>query len=80
MTTAAAWEKKQCEGSFLRPHRELFTSVPAESIDYAVVENCAGSEFEISVVKLSAGWSDLGAWDAVWDVAAKDDNENGSTT
>ncbi|EJO33613.1 mannose-1-phosphate guanylyltransferase/mannose-6-phosphate isomerase [Achromobacter marplatensis] len=76
MTTAAAWEKKQCEGSFLRPHRELFTSVPAESIDYAVVENCAGSEFEISVVKLSAGWSDLGAWDAVWDVAAKDDNEN----
>jgi mannose-1-phosphate guanylyltransferase/mannose-6-phosphate isomerase len=48
--------------------------VPSESIDYAVMEQAAavGSGFDLRMVPLAAGWSDLGAWDAVWQVGAKD--------
>jgi mannose-1-phosphate guanylyltransferase len=47
-------------------------SHPAESVDYAVMERCPGSDFPIQMVPLDAGWSDLGAWDAVWNVLPKD--------
>jgi mannose-1-phosphate guanylyltransferase/mannose-6-phosphate isomerase len=50
--------------------------VPAESVDYAVLERCPGSGIDIRMVPLDAGWSDLGAWDAVWQVAAKDTQGN----
>jgi len=46
--------------------------VPSESVDYAVMEKCPGSRFDIRMVPLDAGWNDLGAWDAVWQVAPKD--------
>jgi mannose-1-phosphate guanylyltransferase/mannose-6-phosphate isomerase len=37
------------------------------------MEKCPGSgRFELRMVPLSAGWSDLGAWDAVWQVSTKD--------
>ena len=49
-----------------------FAAVPAESVDYAVMERCPGSAFDIRMVPLAAGWNDLGAWDAVWQVADKD--------
>jgi mannose-1-phosphate guanylyltransferase / mannose-6-phosphate isomerase len=48
----------------------------SESIDYAVMERCPGSPFDIRMVPLAAGWNDLGAWDAVWQVAAKDSDGN----
>jgi len=40
------------------------------------MERCPGSRFPIRMVPLDAGWSDLGAWDAVWQVAAKDPQGN----
>ena len=40
------------------------------------MEKCPGSEFDIGMVPLSAGWSDLGAWDAVWQVGDKDADGN----
>ena len=46
-------------------------AVPSESVDYAVMERCPGSAFDIRMVPLDAGWNDLGAWDAVWQVAAQ---------
>ena len=36
------------------------------------MEHCPGSAFAIKMVALDAGWSDLGAWDAVWQVLPKD--------
>ena len=41
-----------------------------------MIEKCLGSEFEIKVIPLDAGWNDLGAWDAVWQVGEKDQNGN----
>jgi mannose-1-phosphate guanylyltransferase / mannose-6-phosphate isomerase len=74
--TQAAWANKTQDGSFVRPGKAEFTAIPAESVDYAVMEHCPGSSFAIKMVPLDAGWSDLGAWDAVWNVLPKDDQGN----
>ncbi len=61
---------------FIRPDEALFKKIPSESVDYAVIEKCTGSAFEIKMISLDAGWSDLGSWDAVWQVGEKDRNNN----
>lgn len=72
----AAWTGKKQDGQFIRPDKALFEQVPSESVDYAVMEKCPGSALSIRMVPLNAGWSDLGAWDAVWDVSPKDAQGN----
>jgi len=67
-----AWESRQSDSQFLRPGKAEFEQVPGESIDYAVMERCPGSAFATKMVSLDAGWSDLGAWDAVWNIQDKD--------
>jgi mannose-1-phosphate guanylyltransferase/mannose-6-phosphate isomerase len=74
--TQAAWHFKTSDAKFVRPGKKEFAAVPSESIDYAVMERCPGSEFAINMVPLNAGWSDLGAWDAVWEVLPKDAQGN----
>ncbi len=61
-----AWAARTIDASFVRPDKDAFFMVPAESIDYAVMERCPGSGVDLCLVPLDAGWSDLGAWDAVW--------------
>ncbi len=51
----------------------LFHACRSESIDYAVMEKAGDA---VAAVPLSAGWNDLGAWDALWAVQTKDDDEN----
>jgi mannose-1-phosphate guanylyltransferase/mannose-6-phosphate isomerase len=70
--TRLAFSKLSCDASFIRPDRGLFQNIPSESIDYAVIESCPASEFSIKMIPLDVGWSDLGAWDAVWRVGEKD--------
>lgn len=74
--TTIAWERRSTDSNpatpFVRPSKVEFTAIPAESIDYAVMERCPSSEYTIKMVPLDAGWSDLGAWDAVWSVLPKD--------
>lgn len=70
--TFTAWEQRKEDGAFVRPGKAEFMAIPAESVDYAVMEHCPGSAFSIHMVPLNAGWSDLGAWDAVWDTLPKD--------
>jgi mannose-1-phosphate guanylyltransferase/mannose-6-phosphate isomerase len=77
-TTRAAWAVRQHDSAFVRPGKDEFAAVPSESVDYAVMERCPGSEFDIRMVALNAGWNDLGAWDAVWQAGTKD--ANGNTT
>ena len=75
--TAKAWSAKETDASFVRPGRAEFSAVPSESVDYAVMEKCPGCDlFPIRMVPLDAGWSDLGAWDAVWQVSEKDASGN----
>ena len=74
--TEAAWRVKSQDTAFVRPGKAEFTAIPSESIDYAVMERCPDSNFPIKMVPLDAGWNDLGAWDAVWNVLPKDDQGN----
>ena len=74
----AAWLPRSTDALFVRPGRAEFAAVPAESVDYAVMERCPGSDFDIRMVELDAGWNDLGAWEAVWQVADKDAAGNAS--
>lgn len=73
----AAWTAQAQDGQFVRPAKDLFTAVPSESVDYAVMERCPGqAQFPICMVPLAAGWNDLGAWDAVWNALPKDSDGN----
>lgn len=72
----SAWDKCNADVDFLRPGKAEFIAIPSESIDYAVMEHCTGSAFPIKMIPLDAGWNDLGAWDAVWNVLPKDENGN----
>jgi|LauGreSBDMM110SN_4_FD.fasta_scaffold21539_2 mannose-1-phosphate guanylyltransferase/mannose-6-phosphate isomerase len=78
--TQKAWDQKMndmADGTpFVRPNAVLFSSIPSESIDYAVIEKCPGSQYQVKMVELDAGWNDLGAWDAVWQVGNKDAEGN----
>ncbi|HVL34730.1 MAG TPA: mannose-1-phosphate guanylyltransferase/mannose-6-phosphate isomerase [Burkholderiales bacterium] len=69
------------DGAFLRVEPGAFEQCPSDSIDYAVMERLVGAEGvrsgpEAVVVALEAGWSDLGAWDALWQVGRKDAQGN----
>jgi mannose-1-phosphate guanylyltransferase/mannose-6-phosphate isomerase len=74
--TRAAWDARKTDGTFVRPGKAEFEAIPSESVDYAVMEHCPGSFFSIQMVPLNAGWNDLGAWDAVWQVQPKDAQGN----
>ena len=74
--TIKSFNQKTNDNLFIRPDEHLFKSIPANSIDYAVIEKCPQSEFEIKMVELDAGWNDLGSWDAVWQVGEKDKDQN----
>jgi mannose-1-phosphate guanylyltransferase / mannose-6-phosphate isomerase len=73
---AAAQTDAKADAAFVRPDKARFAAVPSESVDYAVMEKCPGSTFHLRMVPLDAGWNDLGAWEAVWQVAAKDEAGN----
>jgi mannose-1-phosphate guanylyltransferase/mannose-6-phosphate isomerase len=82
----ASCERAYREGSrdngFLRVDAAAFADCPADSIDYAVMERLGSVRHsgelgvEAVVVRLDAGWSDVGAWDALWEIADKDAEGN----
>lgn len=67
------------DGDFIRVDRKLFEQCPSDSIDYAVMEHLSVANAglpESAVIPLAAGWSDVGAWDALWKVLPKCDQGN----
>jgi mannose-1-phosphate guanylyltransferase/mannose-6-phosphate isomerase len=74
--TRTAWDQRREDGHFVRPGEDAFKAIPSESIDYAVMEHAPAAGLPVKMVPLDAGWSDLGAWDAVWTVLPKDATGN----
>jgi len=70
----AAYAGAKRDRDFLRVGCEAFSACPADSIDYAVMERLGAGQ--AAVIPLDAGWSDVGAWDALWAVSAKDADGN----
>ena len=58
----AALTEARLDLGFLRLAAEPWDRLPDLSIDYAVLEKADN----LSVVRFSGHWSDLGGWDAVW--------------
>ena len=56
------------EGHAFHPAEGPFGGIVAESVDYAVMENTARA----AVVPADMGWSDIGNWQALRDVLARD--------
>ena len=81
-----AWGAGKRDGEFVRVDKDAFAACPGDSIDYAVMERItttsrAGApgarQLPLGVVlPLQAGWSDVGAWDALWQVLPKDGSGN----
>jgi mannose-1-phosphate guanylyltransferase/mannose-6-phosphate isomerase len=59
---------RQADLDFLRLEREAFARAPSISLDYAVAERTAHA----AVVPADLGWSDVGSWNALWELGAKD--------
>lgn len=57
---------------FLRLGKAEFEACASESIDYAVMEHTAHA----AVVASDCGWSDVGSWSALWDIAHLDAEGN----
>lgn len=65
----AAWEGGE---DFGRVVKREFARMPSVSIDYGVLEKSA----RVGLVPCEIGWSDVGSWDAVHDISAKDEGGN----
>ena len=67
-----AFEKASVETDFIRLDKDSFGKIKGDSIDYAVMEKTSKGK----VVKLNAGWDDVGSWSALYDISKKDGNMN----
>jgi mannose-1-phosphate guanylyltransferase/mannose-6-phosphate isomerase len=73
----SACERGLHQDGYTQLDLDAFEACPSDSIDFAVMERIAQTpKFPGVVVPLTAGWSDVGAWDAVWDLSNKDDDGN----
>jgi len=68
----AALARAKSDLDFLRLDRESFAKCENISLDYAVMEHTRHA----AVVPVEMGWSDVGTWDALWQIGAKDDAGN----
>ncbi|MBR1638751.1 MAG: mannose-1-phosphate guanylyltransferase/mannose-6-phosphate isomerase [Treponema sp.] len=67
-----AFENATVDTDFIRLNKEIFSRIKGDSIDYAVMEKTSKGR----VVKLNAGWDDVGSWSALYDISKKDANLN----
>lgn len=63
-----AWQGRAQDLDFCRPNQANFLACPSDSIDYAVMQNTTRA----AVVPAEFGWSDVGSWDSLWNIASKD--------
>jgi len=78
-STLQAFNHRTQDNDFIRPDPHHFIACSAESIDYAVIEKLASAQSDscdVVVVPLAANWSDVGAWNALWEIGEKDPQGN----
>jgi mannose-1-phosphate guanylyltransferase / mannose-6-phosphate isomerase len=67
-----ALAKAKRDADFVRLDADAFVKAPSISVDYAVMEKTDRA----AIVPASIGWSDVGAWSALWDIREQDDEKN----
>src|SRR4029078_293876 len=68
----AAVEHAGADLGFVTLENESFAHAGAKSIDYAVMERTERA----AVMPVSYGWSDVGSWQAVWELSERDADGN----
>ena len=59
-------------GTFQQAVEKYFSTMPTISIDYGVLEKSS----RVSLIPCDIGWNDVGSWQAVHEIGAKDQNGN----
>ncbi len=59
-------------GNFQQAVDKYFAAMPSISIDYGVLEKSS----RVSLIPCDVGWNDVGSWQAVHEISAKDENGN----
>jgi len=74
----AAMANTEQDYDFVRIDKEAFIACPDDSIDYALMEplTADSANSQVVVAPLDAGWSDVGSWSALWDIADKCEDGN----
>ncbi|WP_051537737.1 mannose-1-phosphate guanylyltransferase/mannose-6-phosphate isomerase [Treponema sp. C6A8] len=67
-----SFEKAKSDEDFIRLDAASFSQIKGDSIDYAVMEKTKLGR----IVKLDAGWDDVGSWSALYGISSKDENQN----
>ncbi|WP_421856269.1 mannose-1-phosphate guanylyltransferase/mannose-6-phosphate isomerase [Marinomonas sp.] len=67
-----AYQQRTEDLDFVRIDEELFSQCPEESIDFAVMEHTKKAK----VVPYLGDWSDIGAWDSLYNYGEKDVDRN----
>ena len=52
--------------------RTVYKTIPSMSIDYGVMEKADN----VLLIEGDFGWSDVGSWDALWEISGKDEKGN----
>ncbi len=68
----ASLEKSHKDFTFRRLDAEAFSQCPNISVDYAVMEKTS----KAAMLPLNVGWSDVGSWSSLWELAERDENGN----
>jgi mannose-1-phosphate guanylyltransferase / mannose-6-phosphate isomerase len=71
-TVVESVERAGGDLDFIVLEPESFARATAKSIDYAVMERTKGA----AVIPVSYGWSDVGSWQAVWELSGHDQFSN----
>ena len=69
---AQACAKATTDLGFLALDQDSFAAAPKTSIDYAVMERTSHA----AVIRADIGWSDVGNWQAVWELSERDADGN----
>jgi mannose-1-phosphate guanylyltransferase/mannose-1-phosphate guanylyltransferase/mannose-6-phosphate isomerase len=72
VATREAMDKARTEGTRIYPDATAFATSPDASIDYAVMEKAE----RVAVVPVAMGWNDVGSWDALHAISARDEVGN----
>lgn len=67
-----AFDRAASEGREQEEVAKLFPTLPSVSIDVGIMEKLP----ELAVVPADIGWSDIGSWQAAWELAEKDADGN----
>jgi mannose-1-phosphate guanylyltransferase/mannose-6-phosphate isomerase len=67
-----AYDARTPDLDFTRLDSEAFSASPANSVDYAVMERVR----DTVLVPLDCAWSDVGSWEALWEIGEQDGNGN----